>query len=82
MSLIDAEKSRHLPNDLVEWTIELGINGAGSALGQHGANHENGDGAGQGDDLDGQIEDDRRVCRGRAGTFYRLYAFCYQAIPY
>ena len=64
ISLIDAEKSRHLPNDLVEWTIELGINGAGSVLGQHGASLENGESAGQGDDLDGQTEEERRVCPG------------------
>lgn len=68
MSLIDAEKSRHLPDDLVEWTTELGINGAGSVLGQHGSTPENGEG-GQGDDLDGQIEEDRRV---RGGLVHSL----------
>jgi len=62
MSLVDSEKSRHLSDDLMEWTVQLGINGVVNSVGQHGGSgFENGDGVGQGEELEAQVEEDRRV---------------------
>jgi hypothetical protein len=68
LALVDSEKSRNLPSDLEEWTIQLGINGVVNAVGQHGGqNVEGGDGGDRqtGDDGEGHADEEGRVCSVR-----------------